>query len=387
MKRKICVATGTRADYGILSLLMQAIKSHPDLQLQIIATNMHLSPEYGCTYQEIEKDGFIIDKKVEMLVSGNTATATAKSLGLGIIGFTDALNELKPDILVILGDRYEMLGMASAALLLRIPIAHISGGDVTEGAFDDAIRHSITKMSSLHFTSTETYRKRVIQLGEEPQYVFNVGSLSIDNMKRIQLMNKSEFEAAIDFKLAPHNALVTFHPETVNPSSSEKHFGNLLKCLETFPGNIIFTKPNSDTGSQAISQMIDRYTASHTNTSKAFVSLGYLRYLSALQFMDVVIGNSSSGLLEVPSFHIPTINIGNRQKGRLHGESVIDCDTSVQGIQNALQGALSPGFQKKAADARNPYEKENTIATILDILLKTPTEVLHRQKKFNNIAL
>ena len=386
MKRKICVATGTRADYGLLSLLMQAIKSHPDLQLQIIATNMHLSPEYGYTYQEIENDGFTIDKKVEMLVSGNTATATAKSLGLGIIGFTDALNDLEPDILVILGDRYEMLGMASAALLLRIPIAHISGGDVTEGAFDDAIRHSITKMSSLHFTSTEIYRKRVIQLGEEPQYVFNVGSLSIDNMKRIQLMNKSEFEAAIDFKLAPHNALVTFHPETANPGSAEKHFGDLLQCLETFPGNIIFTKPNSDTGSRVISQMIDLYTASHPDTSKAFVSLGYIRYLSALQFMDVVIGNSSSGLVEVPSFHIPTINIGNRQKGRLHGDSVIDCGTSIEGIQAALQQELSPEFQKKVTNSNNPYEQPDTIESILNILCKTSAESLRRQKKFNDIA-
>ena len=387
MKRKICVATGTRADYGILSLLMQSIKSHPDLQLQIIATNMHLVPEYGSTCQEIEKDGFSINKKVEMLVAGNTPTATVKSLGLGIIGFSDALAELLPDILVILGDRYEMLGMASAALLLRIPIAHISGGDVTEGAFDDAIRHSISKMSSLHFTSTETYRKRVIQLGEEPQYVFNVGSLSIDNMKRIRLLSKAEFEASIGFRLAPHNALVTYHPETATPGSTEKDFGNLLRCLENFPGNIIFTKPNSDTGSRTIAQMIDQYTDSHNRSSKAFISLGYQRYLSALQFMDVVIGNSSSGLVEVPSFHIPSVNIGNRQKGRLHGDSVIDCDSSVQGIQAALQQALSPEFRKKAAHACNPYEQENTIDSILAVLLNTPDEILHRQKRFNDIHL
>lgn len=385
MKRKICFATGTRAEYGLLSQLMKTISNDPELELQIIATNMHLSPEYGLTYKEIEKDGFSINQKVEMLVSGNTDSAVAKSLGLGIIGFTDALVMLKPDILVILGDRYEMLGMASTALLLKIPIAHISGGDVTEGAYDDAIRHSITKMSSLHFTSTETYRNRVIQLGEQPERVYNFGSIGLDNIKRMKLLSQTEFEESIGFKLGEKNALVTFHPATAEKHSPSQQINNLLSALDRFKGNIIFTRPNSDAGSKTISEAIDKFVEQHKETSCVFSSLGYLRYLSALRFVDVVIGNSSSGIVEVPSFHIPTINIGTRQKGRIKAKSVIDCSTEESDIVKTLETVLSPEFFNTIKNIPNPYEKENTVENIKQTLKTVSLENLY-QKRFYDIV-
>ena len=304
-----------------------------------------------------------------MLLSADTPTATTKSLGLGIIGFADAYNDLKPDMVVILGDRYEMLGAASAALLANIPIAHISGGDVTEGAYDDAIRHSITKMSHLHFTSTEVYRNRVIQLGEEPSRVYNVGSTGIDNIKQLQLMDKKSLEENLGFEFGDNCILVTYHPETINGQGAAIQFQQLLNALDRIDCRIIFTKPNSDSDGRVIIDMIDEYVSSHSEKAVCYTSLGYVRYLSSLQYVQAVVGNSSSGLIEVPSFGIPTVNIGDRQKGRLHAESVINCPTEESDIYNALKTALSSEFKLKARNVANPYEKKGSNDKIFDALL------------------
>lgn len=372
--RKICVVTGTRAEYGLLSRLMKAIKEAPSLELQVIATNMHLSPEFGLTYKEIENDGFLLNKKVEMLLSADTSTSVAKSLGLGIIGFADAYEDLKPDLLVVLGDRYEMLGAVSTALLLQIPVAHISGGDVTEGAYDDAIRHSITKMSHLHFTSTETYRKRVIQLGEHPETVFNVGAIGLDNIHQLQLWSRQELEESMRFSLGEKCMLITFHPVTLEHQSAKEQFEALLRAVDATGYRLIFTKPNSDSDGRVIISLIDEYVHRHPEKSVAFISLGYQRYLSALQYVDVVVGNSSSGVVEVPSFGIPTVNIGDRQKGRLRAESVIDCAPQEEAIRMALQQAATPAFREQARQVTNPYEQPDTVQRIFEVLRDHPLD-------------
>lgn len=382
--KKICVITGTRAEYGLLSKLMKRIDDCPDMQLQIIATNMHLSPEFGLTYREIEADGFHIDKKVEMLLSSDTRNATTKSLGLGIIGFADAFEDLAPDMVVILGDRYEMLGAASAALLYGIPIAHISGGDVTEGAYDDAIRHSISKMSHLHFTSAEEYRQRVIQLGEQPDRVFNFGAIGLDNMRQIQFLDRQSLEQSIGFEIGEDCILVTYHPVTMERNSAETQFGALLEAIDRVGCRVIFTKPNSDSDGRIIIKMIDEYVAANSDKAACYTSLGYVRYLSALQFVKAAVGNSSSGILEVPSFGIPTVNIGDRQKGRLRADSVIDCNTDVDSIEKSIRGALSQEWQTIARNATNPYEQPDTVARIFDVLQQCDLSQM-KQKRFYDI--
>jgi UDP-hydrolysing UDP-N-acetyl-D-glucosamine 2-epimerase len=382
--KKICVITGTRAEYGLLSKLMKRIDDCPDMQLQIIATNMHLSPEFGLTYREIEADGFHIDKKVEMLLSSDTRNATTKSLGLGIIGFADAFEDLAPDMVVILGDRYEMLGAASAALLYGIPIAHISGGDVTEGAYDDAIRHSISKMSHLHFTSAEEYRQRVIQLGEQPDRVFNFGAIGLDNMRQIQFLDRQSLEQSIGFEIGEDCILVTYHPVTMERNSAETQFGALLEAIDRVGCRVIFTKPNSDSDGRIIIKMIDEYVAANSDKAACYTSLGYVRYLSALQFVKAAVGNSSSGILEVPSFGIPTVNIGDRQKGRLRADSVIDCNTDVDCIEKSIRGALSQEWQTIARNATNPYEQPDTVARIFEVLQQCDLSQM-KQKRFYDI--
>ena len=382
--KKICVITGTRAEYGLLSKLMKRIDDCPDMQLQIIATNMHLSPEFGLTYREIEADGFHIDKKVEMLLSSDTRNATTKSLGLGIIGFADAFEDLAPDMVVILGDRYEMLGAASAALLYGIPIAHISGGDVTEGAYDDAIRHSISKMSHLHFTSAEEYRQRVIQLGEQPDRVFSFGAIGLDNMRQIQFLDRQSLEQSIGFEIGEDCILVTYHPVTMERNSAETQFGALLEAIDRVGCRVIFTKPNSDSDGRIIIKMIDEYVAANSDKAACYTSLGYVRYLSALQFVKAAVGNSSSGILEVPSFGIPTVNIGDRQKGRLRADSVIDCNTDVDSIEKSIRGALSQEWQTIARNATNPYEQPDTVARIFEVLQQCDLSQM-KQKRFYDI--
>lgn len=372
--RKICVVTGTRAEYGLLSRLMRAIQEDPELELQVIATNMHLSPEFGLTYKEIEQDGFTINKKVEMLLSADTATSVVKSLGLGVIGFADAYDDLRPDMLVVLGDRYEMLGAVSSALFFHIPVAHISGGDVTEGAYDDAIRHSITKMSHLHFTSTEVYRKRVIQLGEDPSTVFNVGAIGLDNIRRMSLLDRKAFEESISFELGEKSLLITYHPVTLEQSTAQEQFAALLEALDETAYRLIFTKPNSDSDGRVIIAMIDEYVRQHPEKAVAFTSLGYLRYLSALQYVDAVVGNSSSGIVEVPSFGLPTVNIGDRQKGRLRADSVIDCLPEKTEITQALQQAFSAEFKAKARLTVNPYEQPDTVEKIFSVIKTYPLD-------------
>lgn len=358
--RKICFVTGTRAEYGLLSRLMRLVKEDKDLQLQVIATNMHLMPEYGETYKEIEKDGFTIDKKVYMHKPSDDAHGIISSMAEEMQGMNDALSELKPDILVLLGDRYEILVAAQVALIHRIPIAHIHGGEVTEGAFDDAIRHSVTKMSSLHFTSCEEYRHRVIQMGEHPSRVFDVGSLGVENIKAVPLMTKDELEASLDFKIDTQTILVTYHPVTLGGDPA-KDIREFLDALDQFKDlKVIFTMPNSDTGRDAIALAVENYVEKHSNRAKAYTSLGLKRYLSTLQFVKAAVGNSSSGIIEVPSFGIPTLNIGDRQKGRLASKSVVNCGTSKDEVIAGLKLCLSEEMQKAAKTYENPYAKPDT---------------------------
>lgn len=368
---KICVVTGTRAEYGLLRPLMTAIKNQPNWQLQILATGAHLSPEFGLTFQDIEKDGFNIDKKVEMLLSSDTASSIVKSMGLAMIGFSDALQDLNPDILVILGDRYEMLALASSALIFTIPIVHIHGGEITEGAYDDAIRHSITKMGHLHFTSTEEYRKRIIQLGENPDFVYNVGAIGLDSIKKLPLLNKEDLEEQLDFKFAKYNYQVTFHPSTLDREAPEKQFQILLNAIDRQENSFfIFTKANADTGGRVINKMIDDYVSKNPEKAKAFTSLGNLRFLSLVRYCTAVVGNSSSGILEVPSLKVATINIGDRQKGRIQAGSIINTAVSESEISEAFDKVKSEAFKNRINTIENPYGVGDTTEKIMDVLRK-----------------
>lgn len=383
--RKICVVTGSRAEYGLLSGLMRAIQEDKDLQLQVIATNMHLSPEFGLTYREIEKDGFQIDKKVQMLLSSDTPNATTKSVGLATIGFADAYEDLQPDLIVVLGDRFEILAAVSAALFFKIPVAHLHGGEITEGAYDDSIRHAITKMSHLHFTSTEAYRQRVIQLGEQPDRVFYVGAIGVENIKRVSLMSQAELENSIRFKLGEKSLLVTYHPVTLENHTAADQCRNLLEALDEFPDyKIIFTLPNSDTDGRVIIRLINEYVSLRPERCMAIPSLGLQRYLSALKCVSAVVGNSSSGIIEVPSFGIPTLDIGNRQKGRIAAESVVHCGNDSRSIIEGMQQVLSDVFRKQVKHVLNPYEKRDTTKNIYKIISTYPLENL-RQKKFYDV--
>lgn len=368
-KRKICVVTGSRAEYGLLYWLMKEIQQDPGLELQVVATGMHLSPEFGLTYKIIENDGFNINARVEMLLSSDTPVGVAKSMGLGVIGFADALNNLKPDLMVLLGDRYEILAAAQAALVARIPIAHIAGGDSTEGAFDEAIRHSITKMSHLHFVTNESAKKRVLQLGENPEYVFNVGSPGIDQIKKLKLLNRKELEKALGFELKAKNLLITFHPPTLESQSVDQQFKELLEAVDHLghEAGLIFTLPNADTNGRIIIKMIEDFVRTHDN-AKAYTSLGQLLYLSTMAQVDVIVGNSSSGLYEAPSFQKATVNIGDRQKGRLQAVSVINCEPKSIAIQRAIEEA----FRKDCTGAVNPYGEGDASAKIVAILRGIP---------------
>ncbi len=370
-KRKICIFTGTRAEYGLLKPLMEEIKKDPDLELQIVASGMHLSPEFGLTYKEIEKDGFTINEKVEMLLSSDSPVGISKSVGLGVIGFTDALGRLKPDITVVLGDRFEALAFAIASYILRIPIAHLYGGEATFGALDEGFRHSITKLAYLHFTSTEAYRKRVIQLGEHPSRVFNVGALGIDNIKKMKLLSKEEVEKRIGRKFKKRNLLITYHPTTLEKNKTEEQFRELLKALDELEDTLlIFTKANADTEGRIINYLIDEYVRKNPHKAVAFTSMGQLLYLSTMKYVDAVVGNSSSGIIEAPSFKIGTINIGDRQKGRIKAESVIDCKPTYEDIKRALKILYSSSFKEKLKRVKNPYGDGNTAPRIKKILKK-----------------
>lgn len=383
--RKICVVTGTRAEYGLLSRLMRLIDESEDCQLQVVVTNMHLLPEYGNTYQEIEKDGFHIDAKVPMRKPTDDAYGVITSMAEEMHGMNEVLRDLCPDMVVILGDRYEMLVVATVAMLLSIPIAHIHGGEISEGAVDDNIRHAITKMSSLHFASTEEYRKRIIQLGEQPERVFYVGAIGVENLKKIPLMSKPELEDSLSFKFGEQSVLVTYHPVTLGYRTSRDEITDLLGALDFFPDvKVLFTMPNSDQGSEEIRLEIETYCTGNEKRCRCFKSLGLKRYLSALSCVTAVVGNSSSGLLEVPSAHIPTLNIGDRQKGRARGASVVDVSSDKVSIVAGLQKVLSSDFRTFCKTTTNPYEKEGTAESIFKVISTYTLDKLS-QKSFYNL--
>jgi len=374
--RKICIVTGARADYGLLYWLMKEIADDSELQLQVVATGMHLSPEFGLTYRQIEADGFTIDAKVEMLLSSDSAVGIAKSMGLGVIGFADALDRLKPDILVVLGDRFEILAAAQAALVLRIPIAHIHGGETTEGAFDEGIRHAISKMAQWHFVAAEPYRKRVVQMGESPGRVFNYGAPGLDQLSKLDWLERQDLEAALHIKLATPLFLVTYHPVTLAAGNPEDPMAELLNALEAFPeATVIFTYPNADTGGRILIECIDRFVAQNQKRARAFISLGQQRYLSLMREADVVIGNSSSGLTEAPALKNATVNIGDRQKGRLNASSVIDAAENTQDITQAIQLALSDDFRGNLPDTVSLYGLGSVSQKIKTMLKAVKPEV------------
>lgn len=383
--RKICVVTGTRAEYGLLSRLMRLIEESPDCQLQVIATNMHLLPDYGNTCHEIEQDGFRIDAKVPMKKPTDDAFGVITSMAEEMNGMNEALRQLSPDMVLILGDRYEMLVVAIVAMLQRIPIVHLHGGEISEGAVDDSIRHSITKMSSLHFTSTEEYRKRVIQLGEQPERVFYVGSLGVENLKLVSLMSKHDLEDSLNFIFDGNTIMVTYHPVTLGNRSPKDEIDDFLLALDAFPVlKVLFTMPNSDQGGEAIRQAIEDYCSKNRERCCCYSSLGLKRYLSALRYVAAVAGNSSSGLLEVPSAHIPTLNIGERQKGRTYGLSVYNCASDTASIITGLKTVLSGKFREIACRAANPYEKADTAQNIFNVIAAYPLDKL-QQKSFYNL--
>lgn len=386
MNRKICVVTGGRAEYGLLRWVMEGIRAAPELELQVIATGMHLCPEFGMTYRDIEADGFRIDLKVEMLLNSDTPAGVAKSMGLGMIGFADAFANLKPDLLLVLGDRYEIFVAASAAMIARIPIAHLHGGESTEGSFDEAIRHSITKMSHLHFVAAEEYRRRVIQLGEDPKRVFLVGGLGIDSILKLKLLDRDALEAALDFKLGKKNLLITFHPVTLERGTATEQMGELLAALDMLEDTrLIFTMPNADTDGRALFRMVEDFAAKRAY-ARAYTSLGQLKYLSATAQVDAVVGNSSSGLTEVPSFKKATINIGDRQRGRLKAASVIDCAPTRHSIAAAIHKLYSADFQKTLDQVRNPYGDGGASERIVNTLRSYDIDHLTK-KVFHDISV
>ena len=385
IKRKICIVTGSRAEYGLLYWLIKEIESDQDLELQLIVTGMHVSSDFDLTYKEIEKD-FKIDKKIDMDLSSDTSQGISRSMGKGQTSISEAYNELKPDIIVVLGDRYEIFSAACAAMIAKIPIAHIHGGEITEGSWDDSIRHCITKMSHLHFTAAEEYYKRVIQLGEAPSKVFKIGGAGIESIKRLKLLSREEFEKSINFKLNIKNVLVAFHPVTLEKNTSKKQFNEILNSINKLEDtNIILTKSNSDTDGRIINQLIDEYTDKNSNKSLGISSLGQLNYLNALKYIDFIIGNSSSGLLEAPSFKIGTINIGDRQKGRIKAESVIDCLPDKKDIEEAIKKIYSNEFQKKLKNVNNPYEDGEGYASqkIVKVLKTVPLDDILKKVFFN----
>jgi UDP-hydrolysing UDP-N-acetyl-D-glucosamine 2-epimerase len=385
MTRKICIVTGTRAEYGLLRGLIDELRQRA-VQLQVVATGMHLSPEFGMTVDEIVNDGVMIAERVEMLLSSDTASGVSKSIGLGLIGFSDAFARLRPDIVVLLGDRFEIFAAAAAALVANIPIAHIHGGETTEGAFDEAIRHSVTKMSHLHFVAAEPYRARVVQLGEHPCRVFLVGGLGVDAIRRVPLMERAELEASIGFRFRKRNLLITFHPVTLEAAHGLAQIDQLLKALDEAGDDLglIFTLPNADAGGREIARRIEAFARDRDN-AVTHASLGQVRYLSCLAQVDAVVGNSSSGLLEAPTFGIGTVNIGDRQAGRLKAATVIDCEPEAGAIRTALEEVLAPAFRKAMSGRQSPYGNGGASKAIAEVLSTHSLEGLLK-KRFHDLG-
>lgn len=387
MLKKVCVVTGARADYGHLYWLIKEIQTDPELLLQIIVTGMHLSPEFGMTIQKIVEDGFPIDDKIEMLLSADSPTGVTKSIGLAVIGFADSLARLKPDLLVILGDRFEILAAAQSAMIAKIPVVHLHGGEATYGAYDESIRNAITKMSHIHFAAEAEYANRILQMGENPQYVFNFGGPGLDYIAKEKYMTRQEFEKTMSFKLGELNFLVTYHPVTLNFSKVGSGIEQLLQALDHFKdAKIIFTMPNADVDGRNIASKISEFVKKNTHRAVQYDALGQSRYYNAISHTDVVIGNSSSGLNEVPSFRKPTVNIGTRQDGRLYPASVIHCNENTISIINAIEQALSPEFKLKLASSKVNENIGNISRMIKDTIKKIDLDNI-LIKKFHNYSL
>lgn len=388
MVKRICVITGTRAEYGLLKPLIMKMIDDKEIDLKLVVTGMHMSTEFGLTYKLIEEDGIVIDEKIEILLSSDSHVATSKAMGLAIISFSEYINRTKPDMVIVLGDRYEILAASISAMVANVPIAHIHGGEITEGAQDDVFRHCITKLSYLHFTSTESYRKRVMQLGEEPNRVFNVGAIGIENIKVLKLLSQEEIEKSINFVLNKKFALVTFHPVTLEQGLAEIQITELLGALEEFDDmKFIITKANSDNEGRKINRKIDEFISKNPEKYIGFVSMGQLKYLSAMKYCSMVIGNSSSGIIEAPSFNIPTINIGDRQKGRLQAKTVINCDPIKSDIIKAIKRGLSKEFKDKISKIENPYGDGDTSNKILYEIKKALSKEIELKKTFYDINM
>lgn len=387
-KRKLCIVTATRAEYGLLKCLLDEIMADNTLELQLIVTGSHLSPEFGYTINQIIDDGYPINKSIEILLSSDTPVGISKSMGLAQISFAEAYAELKPDMVIVLGDRYELVPIVVAATVCQIPVAHLNGGELTEGCMDEMFRHAVTKLSTLHFTAIQEYADRIIRMGEHPTRVFNVGEAGLDNLKTMEFMTRAELEDSMDIQFKPRNFLITIHPETADASSDmELNFNNLLQILDEQDDTLfIFTKTNADVGGRIINSMIDNYVARYPDKAVGFISLGQRRYLSLLRIVDAVIGNSSSGIVEAPSFKIGSINIGTRQKGRIRAESVIDADFSLASLRESFNLLTSETFNKKLATVVNPYGQSDTSAKIKTILRDIDLASLQSKIFYDGVA-
>ncbi|MCX7758679.1 MAG: UDP-N-acetylglucosamine 2-epimerase [bacterium] len=375
MKIRVCVFTGARSDYGIMKPLLKRIYKDILFDLILVVSGMHLSREFGMTVDDIERDGFKIFHKVEILVSSDTPFGMLKSMGIGLVSFSEVLSHINPDFVILLGDRFETLAFAISCFVLKIPIVHLYGGEITEGALDDSFRHSITKMSWLHFTATEEYRKNVIQLGEDPSRVFNVGALGLDNISKLKLLSKKQVEKMINRKFKKRNFLITYHPATLDECSIEEQVRNLIMAIDSFNDTLfIFTKSNADFGGRLINDLLSNYVNSNPEKAVLFDSMGELLYLSTMKYVDLVIGNSSSGIIEAPSFKIPTINIGNRQSGRIKAKSVIDCSNDYRDIIKAINIGLDPDFRRSLREMTNPYGDGKSAEKIIKIIKKNFTQ-------------
>lgn len=386
MRKKICIITGTRSEYGLLKPLIDKINNSDNFELKLVATGMHLSSEFGLTYKFIENDGYIIDKKIEILLSSDTSVGILKSMGLALISFSDYFSEENPHMVIVLGDRFETFSVAVTATLAKIPIAHIHGGETTEGAYDEAFRHCISKMSYLHFTSTEEYRRRVIQLGEDPSRVFNVGALGIENIKNLPLIDINTLEHQLNFKLDKPYGLVTFHSVTLETDTSKKQVCELLEALDIFPDmKFLITKGNSDSSGRIINNLLEDYCKKNEDRVKLFTSMGQTAYLSAMKHCSVVLGNSSSGIIEAPTFNIPTINIGDRQKGRIQAKSIINCNPNKDDIIASIKKAVNVEYINSLKPIINPYDGVDTSCKIMNILIKVLNSPINLKKKFYDL--
>lgn len=388
MKKKICIITGSRAEWGLFYPLARRIQSEKNnFTLQIIATGAHFSRKHGLTYREIQKDGFRITRAVPLPLSQDTKEDIGRAFGTGVIGLSRALQSIKPHLVILLGDRFETFAAAVACLFTKIPIAHIHGGESTEGSLDDVMRHAITKLAHIHFVSHGRYKKRVVQMGENPSRVFCVGALALDNITGKKALSKRMLEKKLRFKLGADYVLVTFNPPTAEGKlDAERQFNNLLKALDEANGiKVVFTKSSPDIYSKMLTQLLDKYVSWRKERCIARASLGRELYLSTLKYASAVVGNSSSGIIEAPSFGIPTVNIGDRQNGRLHAKSVINCNGEKSSISNAIKKALTRNFRKKCKYVKNPYDRGNTAKKIVSILKKTHIDGSLVKKRFYDL--